>query len=318
MEKKKFRWGNLWQLIKETYKEFNRDDPFRLSAIVAYYAVLSMPAMLVIIISLAGFFLGEQAVRGEISTEISEIMGESAADQVETMLVEASEYEGSTWAIALGIGMLLFGASTMFYHLQKSLNFIWGVKAQPKKGWLKFLLDRLASLGLVFFIGIMLLAFMVVSALISAFSDWLTTHFTGYMIMFIHVLNFVVSVGVITVLFAIILRFMPDVEIKWHTVWVGAFVTALLFVIGKTLLGIYFGYSNPASTYGAAGSIVLILLWVSYSALIFFFGAEFTQVYARFYGDRIEPSQHAVRTAAFKEWLEKHERTLEEGEDRED
>ncbi len=298
MAERKFQWKDMWELTKETYKNWNEDEPFRLSAIVAYYAIFSLPALMIIIISVAGIIFGEKAVQGEVSAQIGGMIGKDAASSVETMIAN-SHAEGNTIiATIIGIATLLFGATGVFYHLQISLNHIWNVKPAPDQGIKKLLMDRATSLGVVIAIGFLLLISLLLTSALSAFSVWISGNLPDFMVYLFFIIEFVISFGVITVLFAMIFKILPDVQIKWRTVWVGAGITALLFVIGKFALGIYFGKANPGSAFGAAGSVILILLWVSYSCLILFFGAEFTQVYAKKYGHEIMPSSHAIRTGA--------------------
>lgn len=294
----KFKFKDLFSMLKETFKEWIEDDPFILSAAVAYYSIFSLPALLIIIVTIAGSIFGQEAVEGNISSQIGSMIGENAGKEIETMIANSHQSENSTFATIIGIGTLLFGATAVFGALQKSLNIVWNVKADPdKSGFKKVAIDRATSLGIVIAIGFLLLISLVVTATLSVLSDWITSVLPGFLIYIFYVLNFLVSLGIITLLFALIYRYLPDVEIAWETVWVGAFITALLFVIGKFALSIYFGKSDPASTYGAAGSIILILLWVSYSCLILFFGAQFTQVYARKYAIGIRPSDHAISTS---------------------
>lgn len=300
--KTKFR--DAWILLKETFKEWNEDDPFRLSAVVAYYAIFSLPALMIIIISVAGEFLGQEAVQGEVSNQIGGMIGPDAAKSVEAMIASSYTSGNSTIATIIGIGTLLFGATGVFYQLQISLNIIWRVKVNPKEGIKKVLLDRATSLGVIIAIGFLLLISLLLTSVLSVFSNWITSVLPEYTIYLFYVLEFLLSFAIITVLFALIFKILPDVDIEWKTVWVGAAITAILFVIGKFALGIYFGKAEPGSAFGAAGSIILILLWVSYSCMILFFGAEFTKVYARKYKHNISPSSHAIRTPGYEKAVE--------------
>jgi membrane protein len=201
----------------------------------------------------------------------------------------------SVWATALGIAVLIYGATGVFYQLQMTLNQFWQVKSNPKSGWKRLIIDRAQSFAFILVIGFLLLISMVLSTGINVLDEFLEKALFGFTFYIVYFLNMLISLAVITGLFALMFKFLPDARIRWKTVWTGAFLTAVLFTIGKFALGIYFGASNPASAYGAAGSIILILLWVSYSSLILFFGAKFTYVYAERYGHGIEPAQHAVR-----------------------
>jgi membrane protein len=296
MKKHRFKLKDFWQIIKTTAKEWYDADPFRESAIIAYYAIFSLPALLVIVISLAGFAFGEEAVRGEVSAQISGILGTDSAKQVEDMIAKAGETKSSVWAAILGIATLIFGATGVFAQMQKSLNIIWEVKADPnQKEFLKLLRDRIFSFGLILSIGFLLLISLVITSLLNILSEWLRSRLPEIILYIFFIVEFLISFGFITVLFALMYKILPDVKIRWKYVWIGAIVTSLLFVIGKFLLGLYFGIANPASTYGAASSIVLILLWVSYSCMIVFFGAEFTRQYTTKQGGKIIPTEVAVR-----------------------
>lgn len=297
---KSFQFKDLPDLLKKSFQKWNADDPWRLSAVVAYYAILSLPPLLVIVVTVAGFIWGEEAVQGMISQQVGEAIGQEAARQVEDMIRRASQNEQKGWALVISIGTLIFGATGVFYQLQKSLNEIWEVKAKPDAGIGKMLKDRLFGFGMIIVIAFLLLISLVLTAALSALSNWITSILPEWTIYLFYVLNFLVSIGIITLLFAAVYKVLPDVEIDWNTVWFGAFVTALLFVLGKFLLGLYFGNADPASTYGAAGSVVLVLLWVSYSCLLLFFGAEFTQMYANKYGHEISPSDHAEWSAEYR------------------
>lgn len=299
MPARKFQWKELFSLLKETYKEWKQDDPFQLSAALSYYAVFSLPGLLLIVISVAGFIFGEEAVQGEISAQISSMIGAEAAHSVEAMISNVHQNESSLWATMIGVATLIFGATGVFYHLQQTLNQIWKVEVKKEEGIKKLLLDRLTSFSVILAIGFLLLVSLVLTAALAALSGYIRENLPDYLIYVFYVIEFLVSYGIITLLFATIYKVLPDVKIQWKTVWIGALVTAALFVIGKFALGIYFGKTDPGSAYGAAGSLILILLWVSYSCLILFFGAEFTQIYARRYGHHIEPTAHSQRSASY-------------------
>lgn len=284
---------SLFSILKSTYQEWNDDDPFRQSAVIAYYSIFSLPALLIIIIKVTGQIFGEEAVRGEISGQISSAVGPEAADQVQTMIANASQQGDSTIAIIIGLATLLFGATGVFVQLQRSLNLAWEVEAKPESGIAKIALDRVLSLGFILGIGFLLIVSLALTAVLQALSGFIQQHLPDYLLYVFQVAEVVISLGIITALFAMIYKFLPDAKVEWRSVWVGALVTAVLFVLGKLALGFYFGKTEPGSVFGAAGSLILILLWVNYSALIFLFGAEFTQVYARRKGHRIEPSSHA-------------------------
>ncbi len=285
---------DLWQITKKTFSAWTDADPFRQSAVVAYYAIFSMPALLVIIIALAGFAFGEEAVRGQISGQIGAALGEDTAKQVQEIIANASSKKTSLLASIISVITLIIGCTGVFEQLQVSLNKIWQVQVVAKKKWLKTLKDRLFSFGIVISIGFLLLISLLVTAALSAFSTVLKAHFPEFLLSIFELINFLISFGVIAVLFALMFKILPDTQIGWKNVWVGAIVTSFLFVLGKFGLGIYFGKAQPGSAYGAAGSIVLIMLWVSYSCMIVFFGAEFTKQWLLYFGGKIVPSADAV------------------------
>lgn len=290
-----FKIRKSFLLLKEAFKKWNENDPWRNSAVIAYYSILSLPALLVIVINVVGTLFGEEAMKHEISSQIANLIGDQTANDIEQMIANASQSKGSLGATIFGIATLIFGATGVFYQLQQSLNKIWNIKPEPKKEYVKFIKDRIFSFGMIMVIGFLLLISLLISAAIAVLKKWILSFMPYYAIYLFRGIDFLVSIGIITILFAIMFKVLPDAKIRWKDVWVGALVTSLLFVIGKFLLGLYFGTMDPASTYGAASSVILILLWVSYSSLIFFFGAEFTQVYAKNYGTQIRPSDHAVR-----------------------
>lgn len=280
----KFKISHLPSLLKETYRAWDADDPFRLSAVVAYYAVLSLPGLLVIIINLVGSVWGVEIVQGQLTNEIASALGRDAADAIQTMMVDTQNEEKNTIATILGIGTLIFGATGVFYHLQISLNQIWKISSDGKMNYLKIILDRARSFAFILVMGFLLLISFLVTTAISTLNTFIRSTLPDILVYVAFAIDFILSVGIITLLFALIFKYLPDAKIKWKSVWVGAFITSVSFVVGKFLLGFYFGEANPGSTYGAAGTIVLVLLWVSYSCLILFFGAEFTYVFSKRYG----------------------------------
>jgi membrane protein len=296
MVKKKLKFVDIAKIIKTTFKNWNDRDPFREGAIIAYYAIFSLPGLLVVVIALAGYFFGADAVSGHMQHQIAKAMGEDTAAQVQAMVVMAMKSKDSFWAAIIGIATMLFGATAVFTQLQKSLNNIWGVEVKTKKSgiWI-FVKTRLFSFGLIVSIAFLLLISLVLSSLISAFSTWIQQFWSESVLVFFQVFNAIFSFGIITLLFAMMFKILPDAKVKWKSVWIGAVVTSLLFVIGKTALGLYFGKANPGSGYGAAGSIILILLWTSYSSVIVFFGAEFTKVFSDHYYGVVPPSEIAVK-----------------------
>lgn len=290
----KFKIKHIPKLLVKTGKQWIEDDPFRLAAVVAYYALLSLPGLLVVVINTVGFFWGTEIVTGQLTSTIESAIGSDAAKTVTSILENATTSEDNLLATLLAIGVLVFGATGVFFHLQISLNEIWQIKPNPKSGFVRMLINRLISFAFVLIVGFLLLIFFVISALLAILQEFIRESLPDVLLIVAYLLNLALSLGVITLLFALIFKYLPDAKIWWKSVWGGAFITAILFTIGKELLGLYFGEANPGSTYGAAGSLVLILLWVSYSSLILFFGAEFTWVFARRYGHDIRPADHAV------------------------
>lgn len=300
---KKFSFRTIFNLLKEAFKKWWARDPFRESAIIAYYAIFSLPGLLVVVITIAGYFWGGDAVNGRLHSQVAEAMGNDTADQIQNIVTIASESKDSIWGTIMGIGIIIFGATGVFAQFQKSLNTIWEVEASAAKSGIgSFLKTRIFSFGLVVSIAFLLLISLVVSSLISAFSNWVMLHWSESLLILFQILNAVFSLSIIAVLFALMFKFLPDAKIKWRTVWIGSFVTSLLFVIGKSALGLYFGTASPGSGYGAAGSIILILLWTSYSSMIVFLGAEFTKVYSNHLYGEAPPAEHGVKS---KECIEK-------------
>ncbi len=284
----------LWGVLKETGIQWNASGPWRQSAILSYYAIFSLPALMLIVIVMAGTLFGEEAVSKELSVQIADTIGQEAALAVESMVANAAETSSSTMTMLIGIGLLLFGATTIFYHLQLSLNRIWGVVPRPKQAFLKYLRDRLLSFGLVLVIGFLMLMSLILTSLIAILGGWLTEIWPGLMLPMIKLSNHLISLLVTTTLFALMFKILPDAIIRWRSVWVGALITALLFALGQFGLSTYFGYTNPASVYGAASSVILIMIWISYVALILLFGAEFTRQWANCFGHGIKPKGTAI------------------------
>lgn len=296
MKKNRMKILDFWRLLKTAFKQWNAKDPFRESAVIAYYAIFSLPGLLVVIITLAGYFFGNAEVSEYTTGQIASAMSEDTAKQIKVVIDKAYDEQQSFIATIIGILTILFGATGVFIQLQKSLNFIWGVKPDSEQsGIIQLLKARLFSLGLIITIAFLLLISLVLTTILSALGDFIRSNWPDYIMFLFHIVNFVFSLAVITVLFAMMFKFMPDAKIKWNTVWTGAILTSLLFALGKYGLGVYFGQANPGSGYGAAGYVILILLWTSYSSMIVFYGAEFTRAYSDFRYGSVEPSGHAVK-----------------------
>ncbi len=287
---------NIGKLFKITFKEWNDRGPFQQSAIIAYYSIFSIPGLLVLIISITGYFFEKEAVSSSIIEQVSSTMGKATALQIEQMLSMASKSRTTFLGSMVGILILLIGATGVFVQLQKTLNMIWQVKAVPRKGIVRFLKARLFSFGLILAIAFLLLISLVISTGLSVMSNWIKADATRFTAQIFTVLNFALSLGIISILFALMFKYLPDAKVKWKDVWLGALIAGVLFTIGKTALAIYFSKTNPGSVYGAAGSVVLILLWVSYSSMIMFFGAEFTAAHATMFSGKTQPSSVAKLT----------------------
>lgn len=285
----------IWGFIKEIFEEFSNDACFRLGAALAYYTIFALAPVLIIIMAVIGFFLGDEAMQGEIYRQIKGLVGAESARQIQAMVEAANQKESGTLAAVISAVGLVFGASGVFYVIKDSLNIIWKVKAVPKSGLAKFAMDRMRSLAIVLAIGFIMLVALIVNGMVAVLAGYLNRFMPDLATYVIEAVNIGVSLLISTLLFAIIFKTLPDVKNNWSDVWVGAFITAVLFALGKLLIGLYIGSADVGSTYGAAGSIIVILMWVYYASQILFLGAEFTFVYARRYGSGIRPSEHAVR-----------------------
>ena len=282
-------------------KRWWEKDPFMQSAVIAYYAIFSLPGLLVIITSLAALFFKDDIITGQLYKQISSIMGAETARQVQDMILSAGKTEKTILATIIGLITVLIGATGVFVELQKVLNIIWEVKAKPRRAILTLLRTRLFSFGLLISIGFLLLISLTITTFIAVMSDWVMNHWPDIILIIFHFLNFIISFGVVMLLFALMFKIIPDAQIQWKHLWWGSILTALLFILGKTLIGFYLSKTNPGSAYGAAGSVVLILLWVSYSSMIIFFGAEFTRAYADHFTGIVPPTE-----IASKEEVKKH------------
>lgn len=286
--------SNIWQMLKQTGIEFFKDDPLGYSASIAFYTIFSMPAILIIAVTIAGSAYEQQDVQGSLMEQIETLIGPQSAEEVENILKNAESTTSSTIAKIIGIGTLIFSATTVFVSLQNGLNKIWGIRPKPERGVVKFIFNRLLSLAMVISIGFLLLVSLLVDTLVVVFRNIVSEILSGMTYYFVAAFNIAFSLLVITLVFAMIYKVLPDARIRWRTVWVGAFVTTLLFSLGKYLIGFYLGNSSVGSAYGAAGSLVLLLIWVYYSSVLVLFGAEFTYVYSKARGYQIRPNKDAV------------------------
>ncbi len=291
--KQKFK--NIGLLLKTAFKKWWARDPFKESAVIAYYAIFSLPGLLVVIMTIAGYFLDSDTANKYLESQITSTMGADTAKQIQAMITTASESKNSVWATILGIITIFVGATGVFVQFQKSLNIIWEVETDTKSGVWSIVRARLFSFGLIIAIAFIMMVSLVVNAMLIAMGDWLSSHLSDSFLILIQALNFVASPLIIAALFAVMFKYFPDAKIKWNQVWLGSIVTALLFLLGMYGLSIYFGKADPGGGYGAAGSIILILLWVSYSSMIVFYGAEFTHAYAELHDGYIPPDKNAVK-----------------------
>jgi len=285
---------NAFTILKNTFKGFMTDKGLKLSASLSYYTLFSLAPLLLLVISLAGVIFGQQASEGRIFEEINGLIGNQAASQVQQIIRNLQISGKSTISAVIGAVTLVIGATSVFGEIQDSINMIWRVKAKPKKGWLKLIKDRLLSGSIIVGLGFLLIVSLIINGALMALNDILKSYFPELTILLLNIANIVISFLVITVLFGVIFKVLPDAKIAWKDVRAGAFFTAVLFLIGRYLIGIYIETTAAGSPYGAAGSIIVILLWIYYTAAILYFGAEYTREYACFKGAEIEPADYAV------------------------
>jgi membrane protein len=286
----------LPEIFINSFKEWKAKDPVRESSIIAYYSIFSFPGLFVVIVVVAGWFFGRETVDQHLIEQISSSLGKDTAGQIQNIIIQQTATKKSLFPAIIGVVTLLLGATGVFVQFQKSLNIIWNVTVdQSKTNIWSIIKVRLFSFGLILSIAFLLIISLIISTLLSAFGDWLSKQFSDSLLIFLRVISFVVSISIMTVLFALMLKIFPDAKIKWKDVWIGSFVTAVLFNFGKFALSLYFGKAHPASTYGAAGSVILILIWVSYSSMIILYGAEFTRVYSSIHSGDVRPSEVAKK-----------------------
>ncbi|MGZ8536646.1 MAG: YihY/virulence factor BrkB family protein [Flavisolibacter sp.] len=281
-------------LLKHAAYAFDDDNAFKLSASLSYYTIFALAPLLIIMISLSGLFFGKDAVQGKIYDQLNGVIGADAALQIQQIITNAQQSHATTAGTILGIIILFIGATGVFTEIQGSINFIWSVKAKPKKSWLKYLANRLLSFSLVIGLGFVTLVSLIINALLALLNKGLVKRFPDFDADLFSAMNSIVILAVITSLFAVIYKVLPDAKIAWRDAWIGSLVTAGLFLAGKYLIGLYLGKANLDITYGTAASIVIILTWVYYSSVILYFGAEFTKIYALHSGEGIRPKRTAV------------------------
>jgi len=276
------------------------DDGMKLSAALSYYTIFSLPPLLIIIISLSGFFFGAEAVKGEVFGQINGLVGNAAALQIQEIIKNVKLSHSNSFATIFGVIVLLIGASGVFAEIQDSINFIWGLKAKPKRGIVKFIKNRLMSFSMIGSVGFLLLVSLIINSVMDVLNTRLAVFFPKDSVYLFYVSNLLLVFFIITLLFTVIFRTLPDGKVVLRDCLTGAAFTSFLFMIGKFAIGAYLGQSTIASWYGAAGSVILILVWVYYSAIILYFGAEFTKVYAETHGGKIIPNEYAVQIIKHK------------------
>lgn len=285
--------ASIWNILKQTYKEWRDDKASRLAAALSYYTAVAVAPLLVLLVTVIGFFYGQDSAQVQLIGQLRGMVGPQGAEVAQAVIESADKPSVAGIAGILSLLTLLWGASNVFVELQDSLDTIWGVELKKRNTGIKAMIrERFLSFSMILVIGFLLLVSLILTAVLSAVGNLLGGMMPGLALLW-QVVNFVVSFGITTLLFALIYKVLPDAKFSWSDVWMGAAVTALLFTIGKFVLGLYLGNQTMSSAYGAAGSLVVLLIWIYYSAQIFFFGAEFTQVYARRIGDGVVPEENA-------------------------
>ncbi|HMH33402.1 MAG TPA: YihY/virulence factor BrkB family protein [Puia sp.] len=289
-------WKGLWGVLKNTFDGFSSDKVFKLSASLAYYMVFSMGPLLLMIISLASLFFGREAVEGKIYGQLEHFVGHDTAFQLQQIIRNAAVIGKGKLAAIIGGVALLIGATGVFGEIQDSINMIWGLKPKPKKGWLKLLQNRILSFSVIIGLGFLLLVSLGFSALVDAFSDRLMIAYPEVTVVLFYIVNLLLSFVITSLIFGTVFKVLPDAKIAWGDVAAGALTTAVLFMLGKFAISFYISKSHVGTTYGTAGSLVVLLLWIYYSSVILYFGAEFTKYYAVAFGSAIYPNEYAVIT----------------------
>lgn len=293
----------LFRYLKQVIKEFSADNIFKYSASLAYYTVFSIAPLLLIVTTLSGLFFGKEAVRGEVYDQLSELIGSVAAIQVQDTIKNIHLTGNNFFATMVSIVILLIGSTTIFGEMQDSLNKIWGLRIKTKRVWWKLILTRLLSFSLIISIGFLLVVTLILNALVTAFGTFIAQYIFSYSVYLIEITEALLSFIVSAFLFSLMFKILPDAKIKWKDVLLGGCITAVFFTIGKLGISFYLAKSNLTSLYGAAGSIIILMVWVYYSAIILYLGAEFTKVHSKLYGGKILPNEYA-------EWIKVEEKTV--------
>jgi membrane protein len=292
---KKLKKYTFFEIVADSVKDFGKSDSLTFAASTAFYTIFSLPALLIIVLHIASILYSETAVRDELLAQVSGLVGEESADTLDAVMKNVSISGQRIYTRIVGIGVLVFSATTVFVSLQNSINHIWHIKPKPEKGLLKFLINRLLSFSMVASIGFLLLVSLIADALIVLFLNYFSTIFDSDTLKIASVINFFVTEGILMLVFGLMYKILPDAVVRWKDVWLGAFVTMLLFGLGKYLIGLYMGNADVGSYYGTAGSLVVVLIWVYYSAVIFLFGAQLTYFIAENVGGQVTPIKQAVK-----------------------
>jgi membrane protein len=294
MKKLKNFGKQAFELLKMTFAGFSEHRVTKLSGALAYYMVFSMGPMIIVIISLCGIFLGAEASQGRVYGVLRDFVGSDTAESLQEMIANASLSGGSFFAVIIGSVVLLIGATTVFAEIQDSINLIWGIKPKPKRGWLKYLKNRFLSFSVIVSLGFLLIVSLALTTLFEGLGSRLEANYPNITFGLIYVINLVIALGISTLVFGTIFKVLPDAKIRWRDVFAGAIATSILFMIGKFAISLYVTHTNVGSTFGSASSLVVLLVWVYYSAVILYIGAEFTKAYATKYGHHIHPKDYAV------------------------
>lgn len=292
--KTKITLKGIWEVLKNSFKGFSNDKIMKFSASLAYYTVFSLGPLLIVIVYVCSLFFKREAIEGTIYGQMQSFVGQDAALQLQQIIKNAAISGNGTISIIIGVITLLIGATSVFAEIQDSINSIWGLKVKPKAGWFKLVKTRLLSFGVISSLGFLLLVSLGITAIIEGFSNRLKAHFPDVAVAVIYIVNLLITFGVVTLLFAVIFKVLPDAKIKWKDIMAGSIATAILFMLGKFGISLYISKTNVGSTYGTAGSLVVLLVWVYYSSIILYFGAEFTKAYAVKYGGKIYPNEYTV------------------------
>ena len=294
---------SIYSYIRQVFKEFSADNILKYSASLAYYTVFSIAPLLVIITALSGIFFGKDAVTGEVYNQLNGLVGSVAAVQIQDTIKKIHLTGNNFFASIVSIIILLVGATSIFGEVQDSLNKIWGLRVKTKKTWWKLILTRLISFSLILSICFIMIVSLILNVIVTSFGNFLNRYIQNFNVYFIEATDAVLSFLVSSFLFSLMFKILPDAKIRWKDVLFGGFITAVFFTLGRFAIGFYLGKSNLTTLYGAAGSIVIIMLWVYYSSIILYLGAEFTKVHANLYGKKIQPNEYA-------EWIMTEEKPV--------